>query len=158
MKKGRISENGRGQAALEYLMTYGWAILVILIVGIALWQMGVFNPPATQPGCSGFSQLMPLDAQYISSTKTLNVILANEAGTKLKIIKANVTVGSDSDENDYSGSPIDIRPGLSRKEIFTFSTGKASGEYFRAAITVEYNNTMSKIVHRSSGFCWGTVE
>jgi hypothetical protein len=39
---------------MEYLMTYGWAILVISIVLAALWQLGVFNSaaqaPRAQPG------------------------------------------------------------------------------------------------------------
>jgi len=24
-------------------MTYGWAILVVMIVGIVMWQLGIFN-------------------------------------------------------------------------------------------------------------------
>jgi len=34
----------KGQTALEYLITYGWAILVILVVLAVLWYYGVFNP------------------------------------------------------------------------------------------------------------------
>jgi len=30
--------------ASEYLMTYGWALLVIIIVGAALFALGVLNP------------------------------------------------------------------------------------------------------------------
>ncbi|MFH0818177.1 MAG: hypothetical protein V1909_06125, partial [Candidatus Micrarchaeota archaeon] len=51
----------RGQAAMEYLMTYGWAILVIVIVLAALLYLGIFNvkPPevCTMPAgmtCSKF--------------------------------------------------------------------------------------------------------
>ncbi len=33
----------RSQPAMEYLMTYGWAVLAIAIVIIALFQLGVFN-------------------------------------------------------------------------------------------------------------------
>ena len=33
----------RAQAAMEFLMTYGWAILVVLIVIGVFWQMGIFN-------------------------------------------------------------------------------------------------------------------
>ena len=29
---------------MEYLMTYGWAILIIAIVMVALFQLGIFNP------------------------------------------------------------------------------------------------------------------
>ena len=42
------------QSAMEYLMTYGWAILIIAVVLVALFQMGVFNSanfaPKAQPG------------------------------------------------------------------------------------------------------------
>ena len=33
----------RQQSAMEYLMTYGWAILIVAIVIVALFQLGIFN-------------------------------------------------------------------------------------------------------------------
>ena len=39
----------KGQAAMEYLMTYGWAILIVIIVAAALYALGIFNP-ATYTG------------------------------------------------------------------------------------------------------------
>lgn len=35
----------RGQSALEYLVTYGWAILAIVIIAAVLWYFGVFSQP-----------------------------------------------------------------------------------------------------------------
>ena len=43
----------KGQAAMEYLMTYGWAILIIIVVIGALWKMGVFSTSPTVT-CSPF--------------------------------------------------------------------------------------------------------
>ncbi|MEM3985117.1 MAG: LamG-like jellyroll fold domain-containing protein [Candidatus Micrarchaeaceae archaeon] len=44
----------RSQSAMEYLMTYGWAILIIAVVLAALFELGVFNPmtfaPKAAPG------------------------------------------------------------------------------------------------------------
>ena len=44
----------KAQSAMEYLMTYGWAILVIAVALGALFQLGVFNAntfaPKAQPG------------------------------------------------------------------------------------------------------------
>jgi hypothetical protein len=37
----------KGQTAMEYLMTYGWAILIVIVVVAALYSMGVFT---TSPG------------------------------------------------------------------------------------------------------------
>lgn len=34
----------KGQGAMEFLMTYGWAILVVLIAIGCLWYFGVLNP------------------------------------------------------------------------------------------------------------------
>ena len=44
------------QSAMEYLMTYGWAILIIAVVMVALFALGVFNtsnfsPRATAGAC-----------------------------------------------------------------------------------------------------------
>ncbi|MCL5430224.1 MAG: LamG domain-containing protein [Candidatus Marsarchaeota archaeon] len=36
-------KHGRAQSAMEYLMTYGWAILIIAVVLGALFQLGVFS-------------------------------------------------------------------------------------------------------------------
>jgi len=35
----------KGQAAMEFLMTYGWAILIVIAVVAALFAMGVFKLP-----------------------------------------------------------------------------------------------------------------
>jgi hypothetical protein len=47
---------------MEYLMSYGWAILVIMMVGGALWRLGLFSPassaPPTSSGFEGFSPLL----------------------------------------------------------------------------------------------------
>jgi len=52
--KKRLSTNYKSQSAMEYLMTYGWAILVIAIILAALYTLGIFNPltfePRLQPG------------------------------------------------------------------------------------------------------------
>jgi len=39
----------KGQTAMEYLMTYGWAILIIIVVVAALYSLGVFS---VSPGVS----------------------------------------------------------------------------------------------------------
>jgi len=33
----------KGHGAIEYLVTYGWVILVVIIIGIVLWHLGVFG-------------------------------------------------------------------------------------------------------------------
>ncbi len=52
--KSRSNHRFASQSAMEYLMTYGWAILIIAVVLAALFELGVFNPltfaPKASPG------------------------------------------------------------------------------------------------------------
>lgn len=48
----------RAQSAMEYLTTYGWAILIIAIVIGVLFQLGIFNPNTFAPkGQTGACQV-----------------------------------------------------------------------------------------------------
>jgi hypothetical protein len=56
---------------MEYLMTYGWAILIIAVVLGALFQLGVFNPmtfaPKAPPGaCQVFRPNGPGTTSFIN--------------------------------------------------------------------------------------------
>ena len=61
----------KAQSAMEYLMTYGWAILIISVVLAALFQLGVFNPmtfaPKAPPGsCQVFRPNGPYTTSFIN--------------------------------------------------------------------------------------------
>ena len=45
----------KAQSAMEYLMTYGWAILIIAVVLAALYSLGLFNSAAWGPRASSGS-------------------------------------------------------------------------------------------------------
>ena len=52
----------RSQSAMEYLMTYGWAILIIAVVLGVLFQLGIFSgsslTPKAQPGSCEVQRLL----------------------------------------------------------------------------------------------------
>jgi len=48
-KKQVAASRKKLQSAMEYLMTYGWAILIIAVVLGALFQLGVFNSSSFSP-------------------------------------------------------------------------------------------------------------
>ena len=43
MMHKKVVKSISAQSAMEYLMTYGWAILIIAVVLAALFELGVFN-------------------------------------------------------------------------------------------------------------------
>ena len=58
----------KGQSALEYLMTYGWALLIIVVVGAALYALGVLNPATyQQKTCTGMTYFLYQDHKLASN-------------------------------------------------------------------------------------------
>lgn len=169
----------RGQAALEYLMTYGWAILVVLIIGVAMWQMGVFSPAPVGFGKEGFSQVTVIDAKL--SGDQLTLYLSNDGGTRLLLQSITANISNDKFGEDpgtdcmieigsWSGDCFSVfgvdpdgvmRPGRNVEVNLTCSSGTCiytSGKYYRANVAIEYTNQASSISHKSSGQVWGTSE
>jgi len=70
-KKLLRKASAKAQSAMEYLMTYSWAILIISVVLAALFQLGVFNPmtfaPKAPPGaCQVFRPNGPYTTSFIN--------------------------------------------------------------------------------------------
>jgi hypothetical protein len=153
----------KGQSALEYMMTYGWAILVILALGVVLWQMGILGMGQdTTPGERGFSQVSPVDWK-LSSNGILSVTVTNEAGLILNVTSANATItagGSGPCTGAVTGAPVSVfRPAQSVS--ITFSSCPVSdpvGSYYRAEVGIVYENPASGIEHLSYGKIWGGIE
>ena len=62
----------KAQSALEYMMTYGWAILIIVIVAVVLYSMGIFNSSSTTTRVTtGFSPFSSVATICNSSALTI---------------------------------------------------------------------------------------
>jgi len=93
----------KGQAALEFLMTYGWAILVVLAAIGALAYFGVLNPSNFLPdqclgstgfGCVGKPDIHAGYQQFIM-TNGLGVT-ASFVNTGITITHSNITCANTS--------------------------------------------------------------
>ncbi|MDE1768323.1 MAG: hypothetical protein KGH69_04880 [Candidatus Micrarchaeota archaeon] len=66
---------GKSQSAMEYLMTYGWAILAIAIVMVSLYSLGIFNSGSLQPTATpGSCQVVRTAAQTSLAGQCSNII------------------------------------------------------------------------------------
>ncbi len=71
----------KAQAALEFLTTYGWAFLVILIMIGALAYFGVLNPKGLLPGrCTFGPEVDCVEYTIDSTTVTVKFRFRNNAG------------------------------------------------------------------------------
>ena len=68
MRCREIAKPRKAQSAMEYLMTYGWAILIIAVVLGALFELGVFGSASSLPqGCIAESGYYCQDASLSTS-------------------------------------------------------------------------------------------
>ena len=86
-----VHRNLKGQGAMEYLMTYSWAILVVAIVGMVLWQIGVFDTPeAAIP--TGWSTLKPMSPTivYSAAGDSFEAGFINVIGSPIRITDVDI--------------------------------------------------------------------
>jgi len=90
---------GKGQGALEYLQTYAWAILVVMVVGVVLWQIGIFGLQGGPNTSSGFAVMKILSPSitYRADTEdnALNFSFVNTAGLRARGIYVLRNVSGD---------------------------------------------------------------
>lgn len=129
----------RTQSGLEYLMTYGWGIVVVAVVIAALVLLN--NPSLVHSGSfTGFKQnLVVANANFpASGTAPLEFIVSNASGRPLKFsglkVKYNrVKLGGVTKIDDsYVGvSPIAV-PAGANKNVSFYSTS----EWFRGPLNL----------------------
>ncbi|MEM4347143.1 MAG: hypothetical protein QW802_00965 [Candidatus Altiarchaeota archaeon] len=159
--------NKKGQGAMEYLMTYGWAILVVLIIGVALWYMGVFNVGTGGVNrASGFSKMKVADPtiQYSDSGNFFKFMIINGAGTGVENINATIIGGDYGCNTTGIVNKTILVEGETTEIWFGKCTGcsctKSRGSAFLAQVQINYTQSIMGTVYQRSdtGIISGTVE
>lgn len=155
----------KGQGALEYLMTYGWALLVIVVVGAALFALGVLNPSTyTQKSCRGFAFFSYQDQQLTTGDYTVQVLngAQDTTITGLLVTGDSTALGNLGTVNVTNDQGVQIAS-ASRGQKITISgtndpTSKASGDSYTYTITIQYSVTGGIAAQTDSATCSGKVQ
>jgi len=125
----------KAQTAMEYLMTYGWAILIIIVVVAALYSLGVFSVKTTVAcsPCFGYFAYRDFDSS------NWDVYIRNGARTiasgSLVITGGSVSLTS---PNDCALSTC--APGVDITITLTTNTGDQ-------ILTIQYDDADSTVTH-----------
>lgn len=155
-----------GQAALEFLTTYGWAFLVIIVMIGALAYFGILNPSRFLPDRCTFPTEVPCrDSQItMDSNKNVNVsfVLADNLGNSIHLGAFNATF---VDNNALSDSCTPDKTDVAASQTVTisciFSAGKVSatpGSKAKFSISGVYNVTSGVFQKPVDGDVYGTVQ
>ena len=139
----------RGQAAMEFLMTYGWAILVVLIAIGALAYFGVINPERFLPSSCTLAPGLACEEWKVSGT-TVTLKIRNGMGSDLTINNIALDVSTPSGITaTYNNDCTSITAGATCTATFGLSstgTGK-----FQATINVDYKKSGEELNHTITG-------
>ncbi len=144
----------KGQAAMEFLMTYGWAILAaIIVIGVLAiyFRPGAIAPESaivTAPFYAVGSSLSPAQIQ---------LEVQNNGGETLTVQSVNITFNSPA--GAVCGNDADVYPmGAGQTNISTFpcTAGLNSGDTVNANVAVYYTRG-GALVLTSTGTITGRV-
>ncbi len=143
--------NKKAQAALEYLTTYGFALVIIAIVVAVLIFMGIIKLPAAST-CLGLEKLAYSD-HALDANGNFALYLSNGTGYKITSISAGA-LGDFNSGSICSISPAAINPAADFN-IVCANTGIAQGQSYSGIITITYK--MGRLgMHTEKADCTGT--
>ncbi|HLD19433.1 MAG TPA: hypothetical protein VJB90_05495 [Candidatus Nanoarchaeia archaeon] len=109
---GRL--NRSGQAAMEFLMTYGWAILVVLVVIAAMSYFGVLDPSNVVPDrCYLGEKFECTDYRFETSggSGVVYLLLTNKFNQPITVTGLNIsTPNGDCFVGDYIPLSANLLP------------------------------------------------
>ncbi len=128
---------------MEYLVTYGWAILAIVIIAAVLWYFGIFNPSKWTESrqCGGMSGFTCVD--YSASTYSngtpymITLSLGNKVGR---------TVTVDCNNTQIS---LTVQTPLSCEVNESAISSAGSNQY---NFNLVYTDSSSGLTHTDTGF------
>ncbi|MFH1788367.1 MAG: hypothetical protein ABH834_03190 [Candidatus Altiarchaeota archaeon] len=150
----------RGQAAVEWLITHGWSILIVLSVGILLFHLGVFEAEAV-PRFEGLraAGVQPVSDQvHLYSDGVLVLTVLNTRPYTMEVVWVEVSpVG---DEGDVARTDLNaiLKAGelavfeVNASNIYTVSGASLSLAFAASAAssTVDFNLCLNE-VHSGGG-------
>ena len=145
------TKSKRSQSALEYMMTYGWAILIIVIVAVILYSMGIFNPSSsitfTSSGFSPFTVSSSLCNNLGYKIAVLAGPIPNNANS-LQIDKVYLTsaTGANATTASYTlKNPVTLKSGQSATILIPNVACNAANIHYSISANIQYSYTASTL-------------
>ena len=157
----------KGQAAMEFLMTYGWAILVVLIAIGALAYFGVLNPSRFLPESCTISPGISCEEHTVTEAGAATMIIRDGLGDNLNTIKLQLDDNNDGDYADAGETSTDCAGAATVADGATLScsfaalataTAGTSGTKYKANIKMSYRQVGSTIDHTTTGLVQTKLE
>lgn len=138
----------RLQSSMEYLMTYGWAVLIMAVVLVGLFFLGVFNFNATSAAGGCIADPGYLCATPVYSHSTGNVALTFGQRTGSAWPTANVVFVNQSFESNVLINGFTF---ISKNAIQEIPGGLSSGQTWPVTLPATANVVLGLSL---TGYIW----
>ena len=147
-----IGSSRKGQAALDFMMTYGWAILLVVIIAVALFAMGIFEPSNfVGSKAAGFGGVT-VKGWTLDQSGTFTIRLSNTVGNPIKLDSINVTIGQTSAILPVTNVTIAVGEDSA---IFSSAAGafgvQPTGAGYSGKVQIKYTDVNAGFPYISSG-------
>ncbi|EEZ92579.1 MAG: hypothetical protein BJBARM4_0839 [Candidatus Parvarchaeum acidiphilum ARMAN-4] len=133
----------KSQSALEYMMTYGWAILIIVIVAVILYSMGIFNPSSSVTfTSSGFSPFVIQSTVCTADGLAFSVLAGPISSQVVQINRVYLTSASGTNSTSVSyilPKAVTLASGSSTLIVIPGIHCSAVGIKFSSSGSIEYS-------------------
>jgi len=133
----------KSQAAMEFLMTYGWAILVVLAAIAALAYFGVLSPETFLPQKCMVETGFTCTGHKIQPTQS-TIVFSNGIGRSITI--TSVDIGGCSNSYDIS-----MVSGDEKTFVLTGCSNGVIKETFKGDIIIKYTEKNTNLTKTAYG-------
>lgn len=147
----------KGQSATEFLMTYSWAILVMLGVVAALFYLGILNPQQMAPNSLNFPGGFSAHDFKVESTGgaagNLTLDLGQGIGKSIELTGIACTNSASEPSNPSNLANVSIEPGEHKliADNNITCTGASNGQYYQGKVYIWYRIADTTPDHRIVG-------
>ena len=152
----------KGQAAMEFLMTYGWALLVVLIAIAALAFFGLLNPSRflpekceIAPGLTCMDFTASTDALApVNENDNITILLNNGIGKTMLVTTMSIT------DCLTDAGPFTLTEGDTLKFVVSSCDNMVANTRFKSDISLTYDTTVEtySLSHSKQGYIVVQVE
>jgi hypothetical protein len=175
----------KSQAAVEFLMSYGWVFLVVMIIFVGVSHFGILKPRVIQgPFCRAEAGLDCIGGAVVADggQGSISIVIVNNRGYNIAIndssvsgflissnecgagASANISVDADSSPSGVACSSDTvtihgcevIQGGKARINVKCPSFNSKTGKY-QAELAIPYKNSMSGLEHQVPVKVTGTI-
>ncbi len=145
----------KGQAAVEFLMTYGWAILAAVIAIGVLAYFGVFSPGKYVTDSAIVTAPFYVNAQNINASG-INLELRNNGGEDLNVTSISIDGSSPDVTCTWTGGR-EVDPSNLQAFTATCASALTVGGTYKGDIAINYRKAGSGIDLTSTGTIAGKI-